>query len=132
MAAMAPREGSDRESDGVTCAHRDCRGAAIARLAMTANAPRIAMRASVQALLFALVAGGAPSAIAQGDAAAAKRNPAYGLDARTASSEGLRWLDTGFRIRTMTSAGIRRRGQTARGNAPASGAIVNPGGVTKK
>ena len=90
----------------------------------------ITMHASVQAVLFALVAGGAPSAFAQSDPAAAKRNP-YGLDAGQSSSQGLRrpdWIpDPNKEKRGNTPPGSDRAG-----DGPASGAIVDPGGVTKK
>ncbi len=54
----------------------------------------LAMRASVHAMLFAIVAAGASSALAQDDPAAAKRKNEYGLGATGQSSgQGLRRPD---------------------------------------
>ena len=91
----------------------------------------VAMRASVQAVLFAVVAGGAaPSALAQSDPAAAPRNP-YGLDAGQSPRQGLR------RPESLPDPNKEKRGNTPpgsdrAGDGPAAGAIVDPGGVTKK
>jgi hypothetical protein len=91
---------------------------------------RGAMRAVVQAVLLAIAAGGASSALAQGDAAAAKPNP-YGLDAGRSSGQGLRrpdWIpDPKNEKRGNTPPGSDRAG-----DGPASGAIVDPAAVTKK
>jgi hypothetical protein len=91
---------------------------------------RSAVCACVQALLFAVVAGGAASVLAQSDPAATKPNP-YGLDAARGSSQGLRrpeWIpDPNKEQRGNTPPGLGRSG-----DAPASGAIVDPAGVTKK
>ena|SRR5436190_18762868 len=91
---------------------------------------RIAMRASVQAVLLAVVAGGAPGALAQSDPAAAPRNP-YGLDAGQSPRQGLR------RSESLPDPNKDKRGNTPpgsdrAGDGPAAGAIVDPGGVTKK
>ena len=82
------------------------------------------------ATLFAVVAGGAPSAIAQGDSAAAKPNPS-GLDATERSSgQGLRRPD-GVPDK-KEKRGNTPPGSDRAGDGPASGAIVDPAGVTKK
>jgi hypothetical protein len=88
------------------------------------------MRAAVQAVLFAVVAGGPPSVLAQSDPAATKPDP-YGLDAGRGSSQALRrpeWIpDRNEEKRGNTPPGLDRSG-----DAPASEAIVDAAGVTKK
>ena len=92
---------------------------------------RLAMRASVQAMLFAIVAAGASSALAQDDPAAAKRKKEFGLDAPGQSpGQGLR------RPGAVPDEKKEKRGNTPpgsdrAGDGPASGAIVDPAGVTK-
>src|SRR5688500_543650 len=91
---------------------------------------RIVLGACAQALLFAVAARGASSALAQGDAAAAKRNP-YGLDAGPSCGQGLRQPGR------VAAAKKAKRGNTPpgsdrEGDGPASGAIVDPAGVTRK
>ena len=92
---------------------------------------RLTMRASVQAILFAIVAAGASSALAQDDAAAAKRKNEFGLGGTGPSSgQGLR------RPEAVPDQNKDKRGNTPpgsdrAGDRPASGAIVDPAGVTK-
>jgi hypothetical protein len=92
---------------------------------------RLAMLASVQAMLFAVVAAGASSALAQDDSAAAKRKSEYGLGATgQTSGQGLR------RPEALPDQKKEKRGNTPpgsdrAGDGPASGAIVDPAGVTK-
>ena len=88
------------------------------------------MCAFLQALLFAVVAGGASSALAQGDAAAAKRNP-YGLDAGPSSGQGLRHPGAAP-DQKKEKRGNTPPGSDRAGDGPASGAIVDPAGVTRK
>jgi hypothetical protein len=92
---------------------------------------RLTMHASVQAMLFAIAAAGASSALAQDDSAAAKRKKEYGLDAPGQSpGQGLR------RPGAPPDEKKEKRGNTPPGSdrtggGPASGAIVDPAGVTK-
>jgi hypothetical protein len=92
---------------------------------------RLAMRASVQAALLAVVAAAASGALAQDDSAAAKRKSEYGLGATGQNSgQGLRRPgappDQMKEKRGNTPPGSDRAGER-----PASGAIVDPAGVTK-
>ena len=90
---------------------------------------RLAMRASVQAMVFAVVAAGASSALAQDDSAAAKRKNEYGLGGdRTELRPGPAPAGRRSQIRKQRSAATRRRAPTARAEEPASGAIVDPAG----
>ena len=81
--------------------------------------------------VIAVVAAGAPCALAQGDSVSAKGNP-YGLDATGKSSgQGLRrpdWIPDPKKEKR----GNTPPGSTRAGDAPASGAIVDPAGATKK
>jgi hypothetical protein len=92
---------------------------------------RLAMRASGQAMLFAVVAAGASGALAQEDSAAGKRKKEFGLEAPGQSSgQGLR------RPGAPPDQMKEKRGNTPpgsdrAGDRPASGAIVDPAGVTK-
>ena len=93
---------------------------------------RIAIRLSVQAMLFAVVAAGASSALAQDDAAAAKRKNPYGLDAPGQSfGQGLRRPDAAPDDK-KEKRGNTPPGSTRAGDGPVSGAIVDPAGGTKK
>jgi hypothetical protein len=83
-------------------------------------------------MLFAFAAAGASSALAQDDSAAAKRKSEYGLGATTGQSpgQGLR------RPGAVPDQKKEKRGNTPpgserAGDGPASGAIVDPAGVTK-
>jgi hypothetical protein len=92
---------------------------------------RIALLAFVRAMLFGIFATGASSALAQDDPAAAKRKNEYGLGATGQSSgQGLR------RPEAVPDQKKEKRGNTPpgsdrAGDQPASGAIVDPAGVTK-
>jgi hypothetical protein len=94
---------------------------------------RIAMRVAVHAMLFAVAATGTSSALAQGDSGAAKRNP-YGLDAAgSGQSSGQRLrLPGGDEDQKKEKRGNTPPGSDRAGDAPASGPIVDPAGVTKK
>ena len=90
------------------------------------------MNTTIRFALIALLAGGAFNALAQDDSAAAKRKQQqYGLDTPGRSSgQGLRGPDA-------TPDKKEKRGNTPpgadrAGDGPASGAIVDPAGVTKK
>ena len=91
----------------------------------------LAMRASVQAMLFAVMVNGAPNALAQDDPTAAKRKNEYGLGATGQSSgQGLR------RPETVPDQKTEKRGNTppgsdGAGGRPASDAITDPARVTK-
>jgi hypothetical protein len=92
---------------------------------------RLAMRAWVQAMLFAVVAAGAAGALAQDDSAAAKRKNEYGLGATGQSSgQGLR-RPAGIPDQKKEKRGNTPPGSDRAGGGPASGAIVDPAGVTK-
>ena len=96
------------------------------------NRRRIAMRVSVQAMLFVVVATGAAGALAQEDSAAAKRKNPYGLDAPGQSyGQGLRRPDAAPEDK-KEKRGNTPPGSTRAGDGPVSGAIVDPAGVTKK
>lgn len=91
------------------------------------------MRASMQALLFAVAATGASCTPAQDDSAAAKRKSQYGLDASGQSSgQGLRRPDGVAADQKKEKRGNTPPGSDRAGDGPASGAIVDPAGVTKK
>ena len=93
---------------------------------------RTAMRISLQAMLFAIVATGASGALAQDDAAAAKRKNPYGLDAPGQSyGQGLRRPEAVPEDK-KEKRGNTPPGSTRAGDGPVSGAIVDPAGVTKK
>ena len=82
-------------------------------------------------MLFAVVAAGASSALAQDDSAAAKRKNEYGLGAGGQSSgQGLRRPDAV--PDKKEKRGNTPPGSDRAGDGPASGAIVDPAGVTKK
>ena len=92
---------------------------------------RFTMRASVQAALFAIVAAGASSALAQEDSTAGKRKSEYGLDAPGQSAgQGLRWPGAAP-DQKKEKRGNTPPGSDRAGDRPASGAIVDPTGVTK-
>jgi hypothetical protein len=98
-----------------------------------------ALRASAQAMLFAVAAAGASNALAQDDSAAAKRKNQYGLEA-AGSQEYERGQSRGQGLRRpndLPDQKKEKRGNTPPGSAragdgPASGAIVDPAGVTRK
>lgn len=98
-----------------------------------------ALRASVQAVLFSVAAAGASSALAQDDSAAKKPKSQYGLDAAGSTEYG-RGQSQGQGLRRpggVTDDKKEKRGNTPpgsdrAGDAPASGAIVDPAGVTRK
>ena len=89
------------------------------------------MNVLIRFALFTVLAGGASNALAQDDSAAAKRKQQYGLDAPGQSSgQGLRRPDAA--TDKTEKRGNTPPGSDRAGDAPASGAIVDPGGVTKK
>jgi hypothetical protein len=93
---------------------------------------RLALLASLQAMLLAIVTAGASSALAQDDAAAAKRKNEFGLGATGQSSgQGLRRPEAALPDQKKEKRGNTPPGSDRAGDQPASGAIVDPAGVTK-
>ena len=97
---------------------------------------RLIVHAFVAVLACAFAAS--TSALAQDDSAAAKRKKQYGLDA-SASPDG-RGQSPGQGLRRSEGAPDQKKekrgntppGSDRAGDGPASGAIVDPAGVTKK
>lgn len=99
------------------------------------------VRASVQAVLFSVAAAGASSALAQDDPAAKRPKSPYGLDAAGSTEygrgqnqgqgQGLR-RPGGFADDKKEKRGNTPPGSDRAGDGPASGAIVDPAGVTRK
>jgi hypothetical protein len=95
---------------------------------------RIVMRVCVQAMLFAVATAGASSTLAQEDSAEAKRKKQYGLESSEygrGQGQGLRRPD-GVPAEKKEKRGNTPPGSDRAGDGPASGAIVDPAGVTTK